>query len=415
MKPDASTQGRWFREEHCWTGRELAWLRSPPGRAVCAAMLDAEPANTPAAIARWRQRIEPWQVTAAWSQVLLRRNARAKFSRADAMLFDRIALEQATDETVAQYKAERFAGLYTGRAVADLCCGIGGDAIAIAEGSEVLAVDWSATRVAMAEHNADVYGRRVAGIVADVTMKLPDAEAAHIDPDRRVDGGRRHQPEESSPRIDVLTRLVQHYRNVAVKLSPGADLDHLTPEGEVELISHHGQCKQAVLWTGALATACRRATALPNKESITAGIHDDLSWPEPAKPVEGNYLFEPDPAVIRANLVGLLARRHTLQPIDPRIVYLVGNRPVKSALLTAFQVIDLAEWAGRKARAWLNRHDIGQIEIKTRGFAARPEEIQKQLRLTGRRRAVLFLTRIGPQPIAILAKRIDLNRQEPAD
>ncbi len=374
-------------------------------------MLDAEPADTPAAIARWRQRIEPWQVTAAWTQVLLRRAARAKFTRADEMLFERIALEQATDETVARYKATRFAAKFAGRTVADLCCGIGGDAIALAEHTRVLAVDWSAMRVAMAEHNARVYGRRVAGLVADVTMQLPDADAAHIDPDRRVAGDRRHQPEESSPGIDVLARIVHHYRDVAVKLSPGVDIDATLPEGEIELISHHGQCKQAVIWTGELATACRRATVLPEKESIAADTHDDLTWPQSRIPVEGDYLYEPDPAVIRANLVGVLARKHALRPVDPQIVYLVGTQPVASALLAAFRVIDVTEWAGRKARAWLNRHDIGKLEIKTRGFAARPEEIQHQLRLKGHRQAILFLTRIGPKPMAILAERILL----PAD
>ncbi len=408
MKSSQQTQGQWTREEHCWTPQELTWLQSPEGREVGAAMLDAEPADTPAAIARWRQRIEPWQVTAAWAQVLLRRAARVKFTRADEMLFERIALEQATDETVARYKADRFAARFAGRTVADLCCGIGGDAIALAERAHVLAVDWSAARVTMAEHNAGVYGRRVTGLVADVTMQLPDADAAHIDPDRRADGARRHQPEESSPGLDVLDRVVHRYRNVAMKLSPGADIDATFPTGEIELISHHGQCKQAVIWTGELATACRRATALPEKESIAADTHDDLTWPEPRTPVEGDYLYEPDPAVIRANLVGLLARRRNLQPIDPRIVYLVGTQPVASALLVAFRVIDVTEWAGRKARAWLNRHDIGKIEIKTRGFAARPEEIQSQLRLKGRRQAVLFLTRIGLKPMAILAERISL-------
>ena len=43
---------------------------------------------------------------------------------------------------------------------------------------------------------------------------------------------------------------------------------------------------------------------------------------------------------------------------------------------------------------------------KTRGFAAQPEEIQKRLRLSGSKAAVLFLTRIKERPAAVLAERI---------
>ena len=114
-------------------------------------------------------------------------------------------------------------------------------------------------------------------------------------------------------------------------------------------------------------------------------------------------LFEPDPGVIRANLVGVLARRHGLAPVDPQIAYLTGGQPVSTALLHAFRVIDVMDWSLAKARAWLSHHDIGQLDIKTRGFAGRPEDIRRRLKLSGRRQAVLVLTRLRERPVAILA------------
>ena len=51
----------------------------------------------------------------------------AKFADAPQMFFTAVGLEQATDEWVAGYKASRFPqGL-----VAELCCGIGGDLLAL--------------------------------------------------------------------------------------------------------------------------------------------------------------------------------------------------------------------------------------------------------------------------------------------
>src|SRR5262245_49147881 len=68
-------------------------------------------------------------VRAALETALLRRRAADKFTRAGRMFFCREALEQASGEPAARHRARRFEPL--GR-VADLCCGLGGDALALA-------------------------------------------------------------------------------------------------------------------------------------------------------------------------------------------------------------------------------------------------------------------------------------------
>ena len=59
------------------------------------------------------------------------------------MWFERTGLEQATAEPVARHKARRFAGRTA--TVIDLCCGIGGDTLALADWAEVVAVDLDET------------------------------------------------------------------------------------------------------------------------------------------------------------------------------------------------------------------------------------------------------------------------------
>lgn len=402
MKHKHSQTGIWTRQERAVTLDELTWLQSEQGRSVCGAMAGGDSADTPAAIARWRQRLEPERVAAAWKQVTLRAAARAKFSRADEMFFDRISLEQATDEVVARHKAGRFAG--SGRVV-DLCCGIGGDTLALAQQAEVTALDFSETRVVMAQHNAAVYGGKAIGQCGDAEFDRPEADAVHVDPDRRAVGPRRHSPEAGSPNLDALKRIVQHYQHAAIKLSPGAELDELPFDGEIELISHRGECKQAVVWTGRLARAKRSATVLPVGQTISADADTPLDWPEPKPPEQGAFLYEPDSAVIRANLVGLLARQLDLAPIDTRIAYLVGAEKTNSPFLVPFRIIDSVHWSLSTARKWLAKHDVAKLEIKTRGFAAQPEDIMRRLRLRGTRSCALFLTRVNESPTAILAER----------
>src|SRR5262245_50824846 len=85
---------------------------------------------------RLRREYSDRLVSAAFSLCELRRRAAAKFTRGAEMWFDRRGLEQATSGAVARHKSKRFQGN-----VLDLCCGIGGDSIALAEHCVVTAVD----------------------------------------------------------------------------------------------------------------------------------------------------------------------------------------------------------------------------------------------------------------------------------
>ena len=103
------------------------------------------------------------------------------------MFFTRPGLEQASAEVVARHRQARFAGAGV---LADLCCGIGGDLVALAGQHQVRAVDRDPLHLRMAVLNAGVYG--VAGAVravrADVrAADLDGVEAVFIDPARRAD------------------------------------------------------------------------------------------------------------------------------------------------------------------------------------------------------------------------------------
>src|SRR5579872_7041017 len=89
---------------------------------------------------------------AALEMTLLRIKARKKFSTEDDMYFDREALEQASGEIPANHRARRLAPYGV---IADLCCGLGGDALAFARmGLTVHAVESDPIRAAMTRANA---------------------------------------------------------------------------------------------------------------------------------------------------------------------------------------------------------------------------------------------------------------------
>src|SRR5690606_10342645 len=132
-------------------------------------------------------------------------------------------------------------------------------------------------------------------LAADVAFTRPQAGAVHIDPDRRALGPRRVDPQAGSPDLEDLRRTLAHYRHAAIKLSPGVDFDQLGLDAEIELISHAGECRQAIAWTGQFHTAHRRASVLPAGETISATAETSLEWPPATPPRGGVFLFEPDP------------------------------------------------------------------------------------------------------------------------
>ncbi|MDT7681384.1 MAG: hypothetical protein QOG57_1694, partial [Pseudonocardiales bacterium] len=109
----------------------LDLLLTPAGAAVLDRLAGTElTAGVELRLAETLRREFPAElVTAALAQYELRQRARAKFTRAESMWLTRDGLEQASSEPIARHRATRYAGA---RRVADLCCGIGGDLVALA-------------------------------------------------------------------------------------------------------------------------------------------------------------------------------------------------------------------------------------------------------------------------------------------
>jgi len=198
----------------------------------------------------------PELVSAVVGQAHLRVRAAAKFGPfADRMLFTRAGLEQATRLEVAARHAGRFRDAGVQR-VADLGCGIGGDALGLAGlGLDVLAVDADETTAALAAYNLAPFGEAVtvrSGLAEETD--LDGWDAVWLDPARRTAGHSetsRTRPEDWSPSLEWAFALAERMP-VGIKLGPGLDRD-LIPDGvEAQWISVDGSTVELVLWSGAL-------------------------------------------------------------------------------------------------------------------------------------------------------------------
>jgi len=394
-----------------------AELLTPQGQELLARLAESQPAGrSPLALAeRLRRDYPAGLVAAATAQQELRQAARAKFSRADAMLFTRAGYEQASSEAIAAYRARRLQGKAR---IADLCCGIGGDLTALSAAADVVAVDRDEVHARLAWHNAAVYGHseRVTAIVSDVRdIRLAGQrlDAVFVDPARRSGPGtasagtaRRFRAGESEPPLDWCAALAGQVPAVVVKAAPGLP-DEAVPDGwEAEFIAEGRDLKEAVLWSPALAAGPRRATVLLG-DPASADDHAVTLTARPGDPVPvtepGEYLLDPSPAVTRASLVEDLARElGGAAKIDPRIAFLTLDRDVRTPFARTLRVLDSAPWNEKRFARRLRELGIGAVDIRRRGLAGDVDQIRRRLKLAGRGRATVVITRVSDQPWGLI-------------
>jgi SAM-dependent methyltransferase len=344
---------------------------------------------------------------AALETTILRRKAQAKFPQAEKMYFTREALEQATSYDVARYRAWRYgAGSnWAYDRVGDLGCAIGGDSLALAEVTRVVGLEIDPLRVRLAQANLETLGlgEKATLIQADLRAALPfkPGMALFFDPARRAGGRRKFTVQQYDPPLVTIWEWLPDYPNLGVKVSPGVDLEELAEyPAEVEFISLKGELKEAALWFGALKTAERRATLLPGAHTLTEIPGAALPIREPQA-----YLYEPDPAVIRAGLVTTLGMRLGAAQMDAEIAYLTLERLLQTPFARAWQVADWFPFGLKRLRSYLRERGIGRVTVKKRGSPLEPEKLIHELRLRGDAEAVIFLTHLKGEPIVVIGRQ----------
>ncbi|WP_309053474.1 methyltransferase domain-containing protein [Streptomyces sp.] len=381
----------------------LTALLTPEGRTLLAALRDYDPARELAVASRLRRDHPADLVTAALGQARLRQRAVAKFGADDAyrMFFTANGVEQSTRASVGAHRAARLRALGVG-SVADLCSGIGGDAIALARaGISVLAVDRDPVTAATARANAEALG--LADLIevrcADVTeIDTTGYDAVFVDPARRGGRGRIFDPEAYSPPLSWAVRAARTAPHAALKIAPGIPHETVPEEAEAEWISDGGDVKEAVLWFGTEPGA-RRATLLPSGVSLTG-----RGLPDPEVRPVGRYLYEPDGAVIRAHLVAEVAAEVDGGLIDATIAYVTADALVPTPYAAAYEITDELPFNLKKLKALLREREVGTLTVKKRGSAVEPEEIRRKVKPKGPNAATVLLTRVAGAPTMLIGR-----------
>ena len=395
---------------------DLDWLRSDAGeRALAlAGARFAKGARELSILDGLRRDHTPEQARAVLALLEGRRSARAKFEDAARLFFDRESAEQASAEVVARHTAARFAG---STRIADLGCGAGGDALALAVHAPVLAVDRDPARLALVAANAEVRALPIEVAEARVEdFALPsDVDAVWLDPARRDDGGRVRDPEQWSPPLSVAVRIASSVPRAGIKVAPGIELSALPAGVEVEFISHEGTLVEAVLWFGAAVSAPRRATVLAaHLEARGASIEGSPDTGATPIGAPGAYLYDLDPSVGRASLVDVVAPMLHAWRLDEHTAYLSGDEVADSPFARRFRIESWMPFAERRLRDALVDLGVTRVEVMRRASPVDTNALETRLnralassgaRAGEQRVRTVALTRMGDAHVAIVCER----------
>lgn len=350
-----------------------------------------------------RDGVSPEFVPALIEVTAARKRARNRFPDADRLFFTDAALAQATSPLLAAYHAEHLAPFGT---VADLGCGIGMDSIALAEaGANVLAMERDPALLVFARANAEARGvaDRITFQQADVTTQDWAADAVYWDPARRTDASARvsRHADRYEPPLSFLEAFRGRVRGGGIKLAPALPDEVLESlKGRIEFLSEGRECKEACLWfgeaCGAAGDAPRSAVLLPERIPVPFGE------PPSVGPL-GMYIFDPDPALIRADALSALPASYRVSYDDS---YLTGDMlPEPLRLASSYRILDTMTYRPRDLIPALRKRGIGRLVVKKRHFSKEPDTVARELKLSGKgKEGTLILVRDGSRHLAVLCE-----------
>ena len=364
-------------------------------------------------------------VAAAMTQSRLRARATDKFGDfAAGMLFTADGLEQATRLAIAARHAHRYAAAGV-REVHDLGCGLGADAMAFAGlDLAVHAVDADATTARIAAVNLRHWpsARVTHGLAEDVRLPQGDVRrhvGLWLDPARRVRGvadvnGRTKRVfslDAISPSWSQVLAFADDVPATGAKLSPAFPHGSVPRGAEAQWTSWHGEVLECAVWWGPLVGTAGRTAAVCTDTSTSVVTEDDAA-DGAEHPVLGSvaamgeWLYEPDRAVIRAGLTGALVSSVEGTELAKGVGYVTSSVARDLPWARRFRVVEAMPLSTKRLARWLRDRGHDRVTIKKRGVTLDADVLRRQLKMTGRGKcgseAILVLTRVGGSQAAVV-------------
>ena len=324
-----------------------------------------------------------------------------------------LSIEQCSSEACARYKAS----LLQGRTFADLTGGLGVDTYFISQHfQQADYVERQAELCDLARHNFEVLKIDVKvwnETAEEYLSHCEPKDCVFIDPARRDEHGRKTVSiSDCTPDVSALQDLLlQKAKTVMIKLSPMLDiskaLEELHQVKEVHVVAVANECKELDVimergFEGEPQFVC--VNLLTSQPELQFAQEEERNCPIRIADGVSNYLYEPNPAVMKAGCFKLLTQRFGVIKLHKN-----SNLYTSETLVTDFpgRIFEVKGWASynKKVRQSL-LHDVDKASIAVRNFPLTVAELRKTLKISDGDETYLFATTLkGEQKVIIRTKK----------
>ena len=356
-------------------------------------------------------------VSLALRQIEARQLLRKKvplWSENEDLLFPaHLSIEQCSSEASAQYKA----GLLQGQTFADLTGGLGVDTYFIAQQfQQADYVERQAELCDLAMHNFEVMNA-----IVKVWNETAEEYLAHcepkdcifIDPARRDEHGRKTVSiADCTPDVSALQgRLLQKAEKVMIKLSPMLDiskaLEELHHVKEVHVVAVANECKELVFilerdYQSEPQFVC--VNLMTPQPVVCFTQKEERQCPSRLADGVLNYLYEPNPAVMKAGCFKLLTERFDVYKLHKNSNLYTSENSVPSFPGRIFEVEAWAPYNKKVKQSLLS--NVERASIAVRNFPLSVVELRKSLKIGDGDETYLFATTLkGEEKVIIRTKK----------
>ncbi len=319
----------------------------------------------------------------------------------------RLNIEQCSSEVTARYKSS----LVEGDSLADLTGGYGIDSYYLSEKfKHIDYVEQQSELCRTAEHNFRLTARAIAVHNADALdylQTMAPVDCIYMDPARRGKKGEKVvRLEECQPDVtSIYSLLRERCRVLLLKLSPMLDLDMalraLPAAEEVHIVEVNGEVKELLVLCrfGGHRSLSIKAVQLTGTVSRTFCFtldEEKESVCVMASRLE-RYLYEPSPSILKAGAFKTISSRYGIAKLARNTHLYTSDELITSFAGRIFEVITLTQKAAIRGR---------QVNLITRNYPETTTALHRSLQLRDGGEQYLIGTRLGAQPVMILANRV---------
>ena len=344
---------------------------------------------------------------------LLRKKVPSWSENEDLLFPAHLSIEQCSSEASAQYKA----GILQGQTFADLTGGLGIDTYFIArQFQQADYVERQEELCDLAMHNFEVLKANVKvwnETAEEYLAHCEPKDCIFIDPARRDEHGRKTVSiSDCTPDVSTLQdELLQKAQKVMIKLSPMLDiskaLEELHHVKKVHVVAVANECKELVFiierdYQGEPQFVC--VNLMTSQPEVRFTQEEERQCPSRLADGILNYLYEPNPAVMKAGCFKMLTERFCVCKLHKNSNLYTSNQLITDFPGRIFEVVDWAPYNKKVNQTLLQ--GVEKASIAVRNFPLSVAELRRVLKIKDGDIVYLFATTLkGEEKVIISTKK----------